>query len=291
MAVTTTIKDGINAVLGLANLELSTLTRRRTWEDRLATLKMQGYFDRPVFHVPQCVRDFDLDFIARAYHKFGGDLAKLENRTANAVGFEPDNAYFSRPDAEIAYLMCRVLRPSVIVEVGSGNSTRVMRQAIIDGGLGTELIAVDPSPRVDVEPVASRFIRSRLEAADVRAVVEKLDAGDVLFIDSSHELKPGNDVLKVMFEFLPLLRPGVIVHFHDIFIPYDYPHDLLDRERNIAWSEQYALYGFILDGAYEILWPGHFAQRNVPEAKARLPFLRQGRAASFWMRKRATQHP
>src|SRR5262249_27915073 len=156
MAVTTTIKNGINAILGLANLELSTLTRRRLWEQRLESLKLRGYFDQPVFDIPHCVRDFDLDFIARAHQEFGANLAKLESRTANSVGFDPDNDYFSRPDAEIAYLMCRAIRPSVIVEVGSGNSTRVMRQAIIDGGLDTELIAVDPSPRVDVEPVASR---------------------------------------------------------------------------------------------------------------------------------------
>jgi hypothetical protein len=288
MAASTTIKNCINAVLALANLEVATLTRRRAWEAHLAALARRGYFDEPVFHIPPAMRAFDLDFIVRAFGEFGHDLAKLESRTANAVGFEPDNAYFSRPDAELAYLVCRAVRPSIILEVGSGSSTRVMRQALLDSDLKTELIAVDPSPRVDIEPVASRVIRARLETTDVRHVVERLVADDVLFIDSSHELKPGNDVLKAVFEFLPLLRAGVLVHFHDVFIPYDYPYDLLVKEGSIAWSEQYALYGFIQGGAYEIVWPGYFAQRDVPEAKARLPFLRHGRAASFWMRRRGS---
>lgn len=286
MAVTTTVKNCINAVLAFANLELATLTRKRAWDAHLEALVKRGYFDEPVFDIPPAMRAFDLDFIVHAYGEFGRDLAKLESREANAVGFEPSNDYFARPDAEIAYLICRAVRPSVILEAGSGSSTRVMRQAILDGGLNTELIVVDPSPRVDIEPVATRFIRARLETTDVRCVVERLAANDVLFIDSSHELKPGNDVLKAMFEFLPLLRAGVLVHFHDVFIPYDYPYDLLVKEGNIAWAEQYALYGFIHSGAYEIVWPGYFAQRDVPEAKARLPFLRTGRSASFWMRKR-----
>ena len=192
------------------------------------------------------------------------------------------NTFYSTPDAEILYLMVRSLASKRIVEVGRGNSTRIIRQAIADGKLSVNHVAIDPEPRADISGLIDRMLRQRFEETDVSDELRALDAGDILFNDSSHEVHVANDVTKLVCNAIPSLKPGVAVHVHDVFLPFDYPEPFCTDYS--GWGEQYLLQVMLAARHREILWPGYYVQKLRPEFRERLPFLETGRAQSFWFK-------
>ncbi len=199
-----------------------------------------------------------------------------------------ENEYLSQLDMVSLYGMIRENMPERYVEVGCGISTRVALAAIADGRLPTEVICVDPAPRVDFPQSTVRHLKKRLEFA-IDEVLEFAKPGSILFFDGSHRSFPGSDVTVFFMELLPALPPGVIVHIHDIFLPADYPAYSTCR----YWSEQYLLAAWLLGGAegVEILLPGAHLEMQ-PIVSARIPdFLGPAtglvtRFSSFWLRKR-----
>src|SRR3954447_13999416 len=145
------------------------------------------------------------------------------------------NGWYPTPDAEIYASMIYDFRPDKVVEVGSGFSTLIARRALQYAGLKSSLTVIDPQPRTDVEAAADRVIYERVE--DTRLDQFALTKNSLLFIDSSHITRPRGDVPYLYCEVLPQLPAGTVVHFHDIFIPYDYPtcYD------HLCWTEQYML--------------------------------------------------
>ncbi len=117
---------------------------------------------------------------------------------------------------------------------------------------------------------------------------EKLEAGDILFIDSSQTIRMGGDVVREYLEILPRLKPGVIVHIHDIFLPADYPRRFI-MDAGIFWDEQYLFHALMLfNDAFEVLWSSHYMHLEHPEALLdtfdsypRCPTP----PASFWIRR------
>ena len=108
-----------------------------------------------------------------------------------------------------------------------------------------------------------------------------LAAGDILFIDSSHAVLPGNDVTRLFLTILPALPAGILVHVHDVFLPYEYPREWIDE--GYGWNEQYLLHALLSPGRHRVVWPGYHLQRDRGDELARqLPFLARGRAQSFW---------
>lgn len=186
--------------------------------------------------------------------------------------------WFPRLDAAAAYAMVRTLKPKRIVEVGSGHSTRFLARAVSDARLGTRIIAIDPEPRASVEGLNVRWVRQPVQASDP-ALFAALEERDILFIDSSHQLKPGSDVEFLLQRALPCLAKGVRVHFHDIFLPGPYP---------LAWAwrrynEQEAVAPLIGAG-----YATEFASRQVREINgvlARLPLKEGAIESSLWLRK------
>src|SRR5262249_39662840 len=142
------------------------------------------------------------------------------------------------------YGMLADLNPARYLEIGSGNSTRFARRAIRDRGLRTRIESVDPHPRAEIDSIADTVIQSPLESLDLK-LGTWLSPGAVAFIVGSHRCFMNSDVTVVFLEILPRLQPGVRVHFHDIFLPYDYPPDWADA----YYSEQYVLAAFLLGGA------------------------------------------
>jgi len=130
---------------------------------------------------------------------------------------------------------------STFVEVGSGNSTIFARRAIEYFGLKTKLISIDPYPRVEINALCDEIIRQPLEQVDL-SLFEQLQPGDVVFIDNSHRSFMNSDVTVVMLDILPRLKKGVIIGFHDIFLPFDYFSSWSTR----AYNEQYLLACFLL---------------------------------------------
>lgn len=195
-----------------------------------------------------------------------------------------DQYWCPRLDGAMAYTMVRHLRPGRIIEIGSGHSTRFMARAIQDGGLDCTFSAIDPAPRAVIENLPVTLYRNVLQNVD-RALFGSLEAGDFLCVDSSHILMPGTDVDIVLNRILPQLSAGVIVYFHDIFLPLPYPQDWAWRNYN----EQNAV-GVLLQGGYELVFASHYVVTQMAEefaasAVAVLPVLPGAHECGLWLRK------
>ena len=200
------------------------------------------------------------------------------------------NDQFPALDAEFLHLALVHFRPRAMIEVGSGfsslvtaNVNRELRNGEID------FVCIEPYPRrflIDGVPGISRIVQQKVEDVDL-AFFDRLNGGDILFVDSSHVSKAGSDVNYVFFHVLPRLKAGVIVHFHDIFLPDEYPRQwVIDDGRN--WNEQYLLRAFLqFNTDFEVLWAAHFMGTRhtaaVQETFPNYPKLRGG--GSFWIRK------
>lgn len=209
-----------------------------------------------------------------------------------AIGDAPPPAprwrqgWFCRLDGAAAYALVRSRRPRRIVEIGSGHSTRFMARAIADGGLETELTAIDPAPRADIAGIA-RHIPALVADADP-APIRALEAGDILFIDSSHIAQPGTDVDHLFGRILPALPAGVLVHVHDILLPDPYP----DAWRWRGYNEQLIAVALMAGGAFRPLFASHYVATRMEAALAaspvaRLPLIEGGLETSLWMEKQA----
>ena len=122
---------------------------------------------------------------------YSGELGAIGAQSPPAPRWDQD--WFPRLDAAAAYAMVRSSRPRRIVEVGSGHSTRFLARAVADGKLETRITAIDPQPRASIEGLAVQFIRLPVQQTDPETF-NTLEANDILFVDSSHQLKPGSDV-------------------------------------------------------------------------------------------------
>jgi hypothetical protein len=171
-----------------------------------------------------------------------------------------NNGFLPGLDIISMYVMFSTYKPKIYIEVGSGNSTKVAAHAKNVLGLSTEIISIDPQPRAEIDQLANRIIREPFENCNMQ-VHELLEEGDILFIDNSHRILPNSDAMVFFLEVLPKLRKGVIVHIHDIYLPYDYPQFMCDR----FYSEQYGLAMYLLANPtkYETLMPNYFISEDA----------------------------
>lgn len=156
---------------------------------------------------------------------------------------------YGRVEADVLYGVVRTTRPRRIVQIGCGVSTAIILAAADDAGYMPELLAVDPHPTQYLQRLAAAK-RIEVTARPVETLDEaplvNLESGDLFFVDSSHTLGPAGEVSRVVLELLPRLKPGVLVHFHDIFFPYDYRNDVLD-EALFFWHESALLHAFLVN--------------------------------------------
>jgi len=197
------------------------------------------------------------------------------------------NGFLSGADSAALYAYVARLNPRRYVEVGSGNSTRFVRRAIEDHGLRTRIESIDPNPRANIGAIADVILRQPLENTDL-SVVRTLETGDILFIDGSHRCFMNSDATVVFLDILPWLQPGVLVHLHDIYLPYDYPPS---TEQDF-YSEQYLLAAHLLGGPSRtrIRLPNAYISEDAELGRILRPLWEgQGREAihrhgcSFWM--------
>ncbi len=153
------------------------------------------------------------------------------------------NGWLPGLDTAALYAFITDRNPALYLEVGSGNSTRVVRRAVEDGQLRTRIVSIDPEPRTICDALCDEVIRRPLEDIDLD-LFSVLGIGDVCFIDNSHCAYQNSDVTVSFLEVLPRLAPGVLLGFHDIFLPDDYPPAWVDR----WYNEQYLLASFLLGG-------------------------------------------
>jgi hypothetical protein len=192
-----------------------------------------------------------------------------------------DQVWFTGLDAAMAYTLVRSYRPRLILEVGSGHSTRFLAQALSDGDIDGDIHSVDPAPRRFVDDLCASVHRGSVTELPA-SYFERLGPGDVLFIDSSHVSMPGSDVDFLLTRVLPVLRPGTLVHVHDIFLPGGYPQRWPWRE----YTEQHQLLAVLAGGArMRILCPSAYLRRCHGPAADRVggPAPGQAPESSFWM--------
>jgi hypothetical protein len=169
------------------------------------------------------------------------------------------NGYYPTPDAEVYASMILDARPGSIVEVGGGFSTLIARKTVAAAGLQCPITVIDPCPRTDVRAAADTVILAAVE--DLPAASLGIRGDTLLFIDSSHICRPGGDLAHLYCTILPTLPAGVIVHVHDVFLPYDYP----PVYQQWLYGEQYLLHGILSHSRrYEVLFTTHYLTRSHP---------------------------
>jgi hypothetical protein len=240
--------------------------------------------------------DAGIDFVERELAQFVPELDVPAEDPGRPGTFFLHNTGFESVDAELLYAMIRFARPRRIIELGSGYSTLLINAAAQRNaatGAAACHIAYDPYPR---EHVLGRTLPepSHLEAVSARdvspGVFEALQGGDVLFVDTTHTVKLASDVNFIVLEILPLLRPGVIVHFHDIFLPWEYPRRWLEQMQ-FYWTEQYLLQAFLaFNREFSVIVPAQAVARKHPQRLARtIPSFGDGVSpGSFWLRRESS---
>lgn len=182
---------------------------------------------------------------------FADELRQIPvEKGANAIErrFYFNNGSFEGADAGVLYSMIRRFKPRRILEVGSGHSTLMARRAIDqnradDAGYACEHTCIEPYEQPWLEQTGAKILRQRVELCDP-SMFDALESGDILFIDSSHVIRPQGDVLFEVLEVLGRLKSGVIIHIHDIFTPRDYPEEWVLRDQKL-WDEQYLIEAFL----------------------------------------------
>lgn len=229
---------------------------------------------------------------------FGDELVRFPLHKQAGVRFYYHNKFFESGDAEYLYSMIRFYKPSMLVEIGSGFSTLIAREAIkknseVDPDYGCEHVCVEPYENEWLNGLGVEVIRKPVQHVD-ESLFRKLGENDILFIDSSHVIRPQGDVLFEYLEVLPSLKPGVLVHIHDIFIPKDYPDEWV-RGAIRFWNEQYLLEAFLsFNERFEVIGALNFLAHNHPSElvdkfpvyKEEAPFKMAAsyrEPASFWI--------
>ncbi|MGH8905613.1 MAG: class I SAM-dependent methyltransferase [Egibacteraceae bacterium] len=216
----------------------------------------------------------------------------LPTTAADGWRYRPDNLMFGPSDAVIYHSVLRHFRPERIIEVGSGFSSAIALDTVDRHLPDVRLTFVEPYPQrlLSLLTAADRT-RTTLLARPVQDVplslYEGLRAGDVLFIDSTHVVKAGSDVIWLILEVLPRLAPGVLVHVHDVFWPFEYPESWLWQGRD--WTEAYLLRAFLAyNHAFEILLFSSWLWQEEPElVRTHLPHSVGHEPGSLWLRKTA----
>lgn len=230
------------------------------------------------------------DFAARYRAEYEGFP---RHPTADVTQYHEENWQFASTDGEVLHCMIRRARPRLVIEVGSGFSTLItaaaLRRNAAEGAPG-ELVCIEPYPNPTLRagvPGLTRLISAPVQAVPLETF-DQLRAGDVLFIDSSHVVAIGSDTTREVLDIVPRLAPGVLVHFHDIYTPLEYPRNwVLDEHR--FWNEQYLIEAFLsFNERFEVLYAGsylhvHHLQKLVEFSPLYLPAARW--STSLWIRR------
>jgi len=233
--------------------------------------------------------DVQLELLTREFPRFRNEYEAIPHeRPAAGDGFYLTNGMFDGTDALVYYCIIRHFQPKVVVEVGSGLSTRLAALAALRNG-HSSVIAIDPQPSEALSNGFDGLTTLRAERVEHIELdfFSRLSANDVLFIDSSHVSKIGGDVNFLFLEVVPRLGPGVIVHVHDVFLPAEYPREWV-LERGRFWTEQYLLQAFLtFNDTWEVLFANNYLGLEHGEAlRKTFPSSPWWGGGSFWMRRR-----
>jgi len=227
---------------------------------------------------------------------YNDELLKLPmEKTGDELEFAYNGGPFLSGDSEYLYNMIRHFKPKKLIEIGSGHSTLMAREAmqrnkVDDNSYTCDHICIEPFENAWLEKTGIQIVRKLVEETDL-SLYQGLEAGDILFIDSTHMVRPQGDVLFEYLEILPLIKPGVVIHIHDIFTPKDYLNEWIEDECRF-WNEQYILEAFLSNNKdFRIIGATNYLMHNhYQEFSAKCPVLKKQHEGgetrepgSFWM--------
>jgi predicted O-methyltransferase YrrM len=215
-----------------------------------------------------------------------------ETKTPNSLYYYKNDKY-SYGDAITLGYMISDYQPKRIIEIGSGFSTTVMLEETKNYEYPPEIICIEPYPNTLNDLVPKDYPRrptlleQKLQDVPI-STFSSLRENDILFVDSSHVSKYNSDVNRIFFEILPNLRSGVLVHFHDIFFPFEYPKAWL--EKGIYWTEAYMLRAFLqYNEEFQVIFWSSLVEDNPfmnVYVKEHMPLFAKNFGANFWMVRR-----
>jgi hypothetical protein len=229
------------------------------------------------------------------YESFLRDLAPFLTEFTPPDGFFWGNGMYGPVETEILHAVVRHYKPKRVVELGSGFTSLIIaaacRKNASEGRRG-RYVAFDPFPR--------EFVKKGIDGMDSLDAVgatevsqqefEALADGDILFIDTTHTVKVGSDVNRLLLEVLPTLEPGVLVHVHDVFLPYEYPRAFFENQ--CFWQEQYLLQALLAENPnFKVLFPAFAVARERPDLiRALLPQHESTLGpGAFWIQRTASE--
>lgn len=238
-------------------------------------------------------------FLKKVIARWHEELVDIPLKSNHKGQFHWANGMFPPGDATLYYSMIREYQPKRIIEIGSGMSTLIASMAALKNKT-TVVEAIEPYPieffnqhlKTGFKGL-TRLIEDKVQNVPL-SVFKALEPNDILFIDSSHVAKASSDVNFIFFKILPCLKSGVLIHFHDIFLPYDYPEDFFEYHKRF-FNEEYLLAAFLFyNKTFEVIFANHWFMREFSDdyvsALTRLFSPKDGLSlpiggGSFWMRK------
>jgi hypothetical protein len=265
--------------------DIADLSARKVWSRKS---DLAGIDFRP---------DAQLALLASLAREFGKECAWPHAFAGDDTVFYTDNSGFSYGCAAATHMLIRRHKPRRVIEIGSGSSSRVISAALrrntAEGAPPAEYFVVDPYPMEPLRhvPGITKIVQQRVELCDL-AFFGQLRENDVLFVDSGHTVRIGGDVNFLILDVLPHLAPGVLAHFHDIPMPYEYAEVYYTNPKfRMFWTESYLLQAFLVhNSAYEILLAMNFLMLDrTAEFRAALPHyqpeIHKYPSHSFWIRR------
>ena len=248
-------------------------------------------FDQSIRDIPGVdLREQEQMNLLQALSKYYFELPFTPNPTGPRRYYY-ENDFFSYGDAIILFSMLRHYRPRRVIEIGSGFSSAVMldtKELFLGDSIDLTFVEPDPDRLLGLlkENQADEcyLIQKRIQDIDL-SVVEYLGDNDFLFVDSSHVLKVGSDVGYIIFQILPRLKKGVIVHFHDVPWPFEYPKEWLGR--GIIWNEAYFLRSFLqYNNAFQVLYFNAYIHQFHQEMLGQMmPLCLRNPGGGLWLKK------
>jgi Methyltransferase domain len=281
------------------------LTRRV--HDAIGVTVVRNHYYEPVFTARELftpsskVRflpglDFNLDgqIATLERFRFAEELLALDGGVVGDQTYFYANRAFAEGDADSLYSFIRAFKPRTVIEIGCGQSSIVAelalrKNSVEDPDYAPRHVCFEPFHNSWLKGIGAEYVRQRIEYVDL-TLFEKLQANDIVFVDSTHVLRPQGDIEHLFSRILPILPVGVFVHFHDIYTPRDYIHQFLYEDRRM-WTEQYILEAFLcFNSKYEIMLALHdLHQRKENTLYNAFPVLlnkTDTNPGSFWIRRR-----
>lgn len=214
-----------------------------------------------------------LDLVTDIERRYADDVASFPMTEAETTGpgeYYVRNGTFETVDGEVLYYLVRECEPETVIQMGGGFSTRAIARAIEAESLDTTVEVFEPyrDDWLERESPDDYTLNERLATDLDPERIARLEPGDILFVDSTHVVRTGNDMYRLMFDLIPRLPDGVLVHFHDIFLPKEYPRDWVEN-RGWALNEQYFLHSFLMfNERFEVRWLGQYMHERHSERLA-----------------------